>query len=111
MGAFVIMGSIDSRTDETVTDIISGAQGSLHIGAIMRININGIIQLLLLCKVGKSRDQILVIRTTGIFGTDRNHPFGAAKVAADTAHIDRNHLLCIIRYDTSAVPYFFIYCK
>ena len=53
MGAFVIMGSIDSRTDETVTDIISGAQGSLHIGAIMRININGIIQLFLLRKVGK----------------------------------------------------------
>ncbi len=45
MGAFVIMGSIDSRADETVTDIISGAQGSLHIGAIMRVNINGIIQL------------------------------------------------------------------
>ena len=62
------MGGIDSRADETVTDIISGAQGSLHIGAIMRININGIIQLFLLCKVGKSRDQIIVIRATGSNG-------------------------------------------
>ena len=66
MGAFVIMGGIDSGADETVTDIVSGAQGSFHIGAIMRININGIIQLLLLRKVGKSRDQIIVIRATGI---------------------------------------------
>ena len=80
MGAFVIMGCIDPRADETMADIVSGAQGSLHIGAIMWININGIIQLFLLRKVGKSRDQIIVIRATGIFGTDRNHPFGAAKV-------------------------------
>lgn len=27
MGAFVIMGGIDSRADETVTDIVSGAPG------------------------------------------------------------------------------------
>ena len=66
MGTLVIMGGIDSGADETVTDIISGAQGSLHIGAIMRININGIIQLFLIRKVGKSRDQIIVIRATGI---------------------------------------------
>ena len=92
MTSFVTVRSIYARSDQTVSDIISGAQGSLHIGAIMRININGIIQLFLLRKVGKSRDQIIVIRATGIFGTDRNHPFGAAKVAADTAHIDRNHL-------------------
>ena len=76
MGAFVIMGSIDSRADETVTDIISGAQGSLHIGAIMRVNINGIIQLFLLCKVGKSRDQIIVIRATAqqVLDSGKIHP-------------------------------------
>ena len=77
----------------------------------MWINVNGIIQLLLSGNVGKGGYQVIIIRSAGIFGTDRYHPFCTAKIGTDTAHIYGKHFFGIRRNKTSAVSHFLIDCK
>ena len=102
------MRRIDTRTDQAVTDVVAGAKGCFHIGSVMRIDVDGIIKSLFFCNRGKSRYQVIIVRSAGIFGADGYHPLGTAKVGTDTAHIDGNHFFGVFCYETSTVSDFFV---
>ena len=96
MGALIIVRRIDTRPDQTVTDVVAGAESGFHIRSVMRIDVNGITEVLFFCNRRKSSYQIIIVRSSGIFGTDRYHSFGTGKISTDTPHINGDHFLGIL---------------
>ena len=96
MRTFIVMRRIDTRTDQAVADIITGTKSCLHIRSVMRIDVNGITEVLFFCNRRKSSYQIIIVRSSGIFGTDRYHSFGTDKISTDTTHINGDHFLGIL---------------
>ena len=66
MRTLIIVRRIDTRPDQTVTDVVAGAESGFHIGSVMWINVDGIIKMLFLCNRRKSSYQIIIVRSSGI---------------------------------------------
>ena len=111
MRALIVVGCIDTWSDESVADIKAAAQAGFYVRAIMRIYVDCIVKTVCFCKFGQLCYQIIVVRSTGILCTDGYHALGTTQIITDTAHIHADHFFGICRDGTSTVSDFLINSK
>ena len=112
VASLITMGSIHTRPDESMADIISCAECSLHIRAIVWIHIYCKTNLIFLCKLHQTAYDLVIIRTAAVLCTNRNFPLCTHKAFAYTAHIHRPCFCNTSWYrGASAVSHFLIHRK
>ena len=57
------MGSVNSRSDKSVAQIVTGIKRCIRIGTVEGIDIKRVIKIMLLCKLNKTGRNIVIIRT------------------------------------------------
>ena len=70
VAAFVAVAGVDAGADEAVADVIARAERRFHVGAIVRIDIDGIVRALALGRVDELADDGVAVRTAGILGAE-----------------------------------------
>ena len=79
VAALIAMAGIDAGADEAVADVIARAERRFDVGAVVRIDVNGIVCTLALCRVDKLADDGVAVRAAGILGADGYLPLCAGK--------------------------------
>ena len=109
MAALITVAGIDTGTNQTVTDVKACPQGSLHIGAVIGVDIHSVICFRLLCGIDEFAYDLVGVRTAGILGTDTDLTLRAAQAAAYATHINGNRFCDAVGEGTgTAVTNFFI---
>ena len=57
------MGSVNSRSDKSVAQIVTGIKRRIRIGTVEGIDIKRVIKIMLLCKLNETGRNIVIIRT------------------------------------------------
>ena len=90
MAALVAVAGVNTGADQTVADIVTGAQGGFHIGAVVGVNVHGIVRTASLSGGNQLAHQIVAVRTATILGADADLPLAAVQSIAHAAHIHGN---------------------
>lgn len=62
VAAFVAVAGVDAGADEAVADVIARAERRFHVGAVVRIDIDGIVRALALGRVDELADDGVAVR-------------------------------------------------
>ena len=88
VAAFVAMGGVHARADQTVADVIAGFQRDFNIGTVVRVDIDRVIGPRGFGCGNEGLRCLIGIRAAGVLGADRYLAFGALQAFADAAHVD-----------------------
>ena len=94
-----------------MANVVAGRERGLDVGAIVRVHIDGVIELQLARDVGQRGYQVVVVRTARILSANRNHALGAAQVVAHAAHVHADHLARVGRHKGTAVADLLVHRK
>ena len=94
-----------------MANVVAGRERGLDVGTVMRVHIDGVIELQLARDVGQRGYQVVVVRTARILGANRNHALGAAQVVAHAAHVHADHLARVGRHKGTAVTDLLVHGK
>ena len=81
-----------------MADVIARAERRFHVGAVVRIDIDGIVRALALGRVDELADDGVAVRAAGILGADGYLPFRAGKAVAHAAHVDADGFRHTLRH-------------
>ena len=81
-----------------VADVIARAERRFHVGAVVRIDIDGIVRALALDRVDELADDGVAVRAAGILRADGNFALRAGEPVAHAAHIDADGLRYTLRH-------------
>lgn len=77
MATLIAVAGIDACTDETVANVVSGGEGGLHIGAVVGVDVNGKIGLLIPGGGDELGDQRIAVGAAGVLAADGDLPLCA----------------------------------
>ena len=79
MTSFVTVTCIYSRSDKSMTNVMSCAKCCFYVRTIMWINVNCIFDIVLLCHFDHTCNHIVIVWSATVFCTDRNFSFCTIK--------------------------------
>ena len=66
MASLVAVACVNAGTDKAVADIVARAERSLNVGAVIGINVNGIVGVLLLCRLDQLAHNAIAVGSARI---------------------------------------------
>ena len=109
MAALITMGRVNAGTDQRMADVMTRAERGFHIGAIMRIYIHSIADLMLLRQLHQPADNLIIVGAPALLCTDLTLMLRPGKSVSHTAHIHRPGLCNAFRHRSRAsVSHFLI---
>ena len=70
-----------------MADVRAGVESGLDVGAVVGIDVHGVVRALALCRVDELTDDLIAVGAAGVLGADGDLTLGAAKSVADAAHV------------------------
>lgn len=111
VAALVVVARVHAGADQAMANVVAGRERGLDVGAIVRVHIDGVIELKLARDIGNRGYQVVVVRTARILGANRNHALGAAQVVTHAAHVHADHLARVGRHEGAAVSDLLVHGK
>ena len=103
VGALVVVRGVDAGADEAVSDVEAGRERGLDIRAVVRVDVDGVVELLGFRCGREVAHDVIVVRAARVLGADRNHALGAAEVRTHATHVDADHVAGVLRHDAATV--------
>ncbi|MNP01889.1 hypothetical protein D3C76_937170 [compost metagenome] len=94
--------------NQCCTDIVSASERCGSIGAVHRININGIRNCECFCQFNQTTCHNIIVRAGRVFCTDGYIGFFTAEIITHGAHIDGNHFIDFTRNPSCTMSHFLV---
>ena len=110
MGALHAMGGVDAGADEGAPGVVARLPESGHVGAVMRINIHGVVHAVGAGQLHQPGHHTVVIGAVVVLGADGHLVLRAVQVLPDAPHVHRQQLVHR-RHDAAAVTDLLVYSE
>ena len=87
MAALIAVAGVDTGADQAMADVVARAERRFDVGAVMRINVHGVVSALAPGGVDQLADDLVAVRPAGVLGADGDLTLRAAQTVADAAHV------------------------